>query len=32
MLAQIPNSHSLSLKTVNCSVTEMEIAFVGSPE
>ena len=31
-LVQIPNSHSLGLKTVNSSVTEMEIAFAGSPE
>ena len=31
-LVKIPNSHSLGLKTVNSSVTEMEIAFAGSPE
>ena len=31
-LVQIPNSHSLVLKTVNSSVTEMKIGFVGSPE
>ena len=32
MLVQIPNSHSLKLKTVNSSVTELEIAFRSSPE
>ena len=32
VLVQITNSHSLGLKTVNSSVTEMEIAFAGSPE
>ena len=32
MLVQIPNSHSLGLKTMNNSVTEMKIAFVSSPE
>ena len=32
MLVQIPNSHSLGLKTVNSSVTEMEITFADSPE
>lgn len=32
MLVQLPNSHSLGLKSVNSSVTEMEIASMGSPE
>ena len=32
MLVQIPNSHSLGLKTVNYYVTEMEIGSMGSPE
>ena len=31
-LIQTPNSHSLVLKTVNSSVTEMKITFAGSPE
>ena len=30
-LVQIPNSHSLVLKTVNSSVTKMKITFAGSP-
>ena len=32
VLGQIPNSHSLGLKTVNNSVTELEIAFMDSLE